>query len=433
MATTTFSFTGLNGEIFEVSAPAGTDEASARAEFEKQLNSGSLSNIPVGGTLESLTNAGKDLLAKTASLIDLPVNLPITPADILKMAPASLPIGSLDVKQVTGLLGQAATAAGQAADAVSSAGIGKFAIGPEQLESQGLLKPGTYENFFKNNAGANIADILNSPTVWSGKTGVSSLGSFLSNPSLQNITQQGVLGAGLAQLKSLGAVTGAENPQVLAGMLQSATKFAPADVAAWAKGLAPADITAQISNLAKDSQFSVNVVDQLPDVTGFKAEGVVGTVNRAGVDSAVKDFVSDPKVPAVKYGPVTRQADAVDPNESVRAQFNKIADELLNLIKTTYDTLSDINDAVVALRNQDSITQAEWNDVNNKFQTTRTKFNSENNILINKLYDILDKTSGDLRKDLQAIYNAIDKSRKLVGQYGAQLKISIAELESKIQ
>lgn len=254
-----------------------------------------------------------DTASALARLTNVPVSSPVGAAQILRQTPATRSIGNLDPSQVTGLLGQAGAATGQNFDAVSTdKGIGKFGLTPQQLQDQGFLKPGTVEQFI-GQGNADFTSVLQSPSCWTGKGGATNLDGFLKNPSLQNGTQVNIMEQGLNQLKSLGVATGNENPQQLAALVQGAAKFGAADMAAWTKGSAPADIVSSIDNLAKDAQFAVDLVDtKIPNI-GISPEGAVDTVDREALDSAITSFfgsggIDGGKIPVPTVGPVARAA-----------------------------------------------------------------------------------------------------------------------------
>jgi hypothetical protein len=245
------------------------------------------------------------LTAQTASVVEsLDQAVPagaIDAADYVNQPPASVPVGSLEPPAVTGLLAQASAVAGQAADVISDAGIGKFAMSPQALESAGLLKPGTVQTFLPSATDlASVNSILSSPTVWTGRAGATSLQSFLGDPALQDSTQQGIMVGSLTALQKTGVITGNESPADLAPFVQVATTFGVQNAVDWASGFPPADLSASISGVAKGAKYAVDFVDnRLPGVlgTGLTVGGVENTVRRAGVDSAVAGIIGDSKIP----------------------------------------------------------------------------------------------------------------------------------------
>ena len=277
-------------------------------------------NQGVNAVAELSETPAADLTQSTAEtlsgLADVPVIDGIDSAAFLEQAPAEISVGSLDTTQVTGLLAQAAADVGQAADVISvDKGIGKFGLSADQLESSGFLKPGTVQTFLKDPA--QLESVLSSPQVWTGKAGVGGLGSLLSDVNLQNITQNEIMVSSLEGLKSAGIVTGSESPADLASFVQTASKFGVDNTAAWVKGLAPANIVAQINSVAKNAQYAVNFVDsKASDLVkgGVQLGGFTGTVERSELDFALQQVIGDPKIPTPDFS--SRLFSSV-PNESL--------------------------------------------------------------------------------------------------------------------
>lgn len=287
-----------------------------------------LAALPGGASLTSLVPS---VPAALRELDTLPIELPVNAAEVLKQDPATVKIPGLDQSQITGLLGSAAKAA-ESNSAGLSAGIGKFALSPEQLESQGLLKPGTTKSFLSDPVVPTAQDIaesqeinakggsttpetvannrrlnavLSSPFSWTGKNGVNNLAGFTSNESLQSLSQQNIMNKGLTDLKSLGVVKGNESPEQLAALVQSSAKFGADNVKAWSEGLAAPDITSSINNVAKNAEQAVNLVNtQIPNLGSVPAavEGKTATVNRQNVDAGFAVILGDPKISLPNFG-----------------------------------------------------------------------------------------------------------------------------------
>lgn len=307
----TYSFTAPNGEKFNINAPNGVTEAQARTVFDQQYNTGALTQLGVGQTLTGLSKTAAQTLSTVASLSSVSLKDPVRSAQILRQLPATIPVGSLNTQQVRGLLSQASQVVNQPFNAISlSKGIGQFGLSPSQLEQQGFLKPGTVSQFLGNNAAADFTKILQSPAVWTGKSGISNLTSFLGNQNIQNITQQNIMNVGLSGMKSLGLVTGKETAQQLSGLVQGAAKFGPAAMGEWVKGIAPANITGSIANLAKGAQFAVSLVGKLFGGGGSRSvTPASNTANRTAVDNAIVAFLGNSKIPPPRYGPLVRRPD----------------------------------------------------------------------------------------------------------------------------
>ena len=398
-STQSFKFTGDNNQVFTVTVPAGTSETEARSLFEKELNSGKLTNLSIGQSLEGLSSAAAGTLSQISKLANVPVNLPVNPAQILKQVPSTLSIGSLDPKQITGLLGQASAAVGQSSDAFSvDKGIGKFGLTPQQLQEQGFLKPGTVEQFI-GKGNVDFTSVLKSPGCWTGKGGAANFDSFLKNTNLQDSTQQALMSQGFDKLKGLGTITGSEGPQQLAAMVQGAAKFGAADMAAWAKGAAPADLVNSINSIAKDAQFATDLTGKLPDPAPA-VEGAVDTVNRATVDSSIKGFVGNEKVPSPTYGPVERDA-VSDPNKTVEEKWTAAIDKWLARMRYYQNKAQELAKQLSDLE-AGTITQEGWNSINSAFQSVKSEFNAERQ----QLSDEFKNVYYSLPKEFQDLYSS---------------------------
>lgn len=193
----TFNF---GGENFTVNAPAGTTEAQARAIFDQQASTGSLTGLKSGQTLDAakqfaggLLKAASQLnvsqlasglsglssgigggigsalgavtrftggttggitsaLGAASRLTGVPIKNPMNVADFVKVGVGAVKeIGALSSTQVQGLLGQAAASTKQSVSDYSlDKGIGQYGINPAQLEQTGYLKPGTLAQYTKN-------------------------------------------------------------------------------------------------------------------------------------------------------------------------------------------------------------------------------------------------------------------------------------------
>lgn len=341
-----------------------------------------------------------------------PVTVPVDTASVVTAATADVKIGSLDKTQVTGLLAQAQQAQAQATGAIAKAaggvipssvgavpglpsnisnlakdatntvvsatnGLGKYGLKPEQLEAQGLLKPGSVDQFINtkgpptvttedeaeaariNAEGGSITaeevsrnrqlnQVLSSPMVWSGKEGVGSLDSFLGNPKVQDLAQQSMMSVSLSGLQKAGLVTGNEPPQQLSAMLQSATKFGVKSVSDWTKGVASADVTSAIVGTARNAQFSTAFVDTklpaLPKFAKTAAPSVTNTVDRVALDQTVADSIGDAKVDPPAYQPQERIESEPSPTADLENEFDILLEEAIVFIdgfKTQFDLLFD--------------------------------------------------------------------------------------------
>jgi hypothetical protein len=269
----------------------------------------------VANSPPSAVPAAPPSAAAVAKLNNLPVTQPVNVAQILKQSPATSAIGALKIPQVTSLMSSAAAAVGQPFNAISSSlGIGKFGLDPRQLESQGYLKPGTLSRFGLGVPGVNLGNftqILASPTIWTGKNNIPNLNTLLTNPNVQNLIQQDLMSSGLQALQKKGILGKGETAQQLGAMLQTAVRFGPEAAAQWAIGQASGKVIGKINQLAKNAQQAIDKATGgifggggIFSIVNLQVAlaGVVNTVNRAPVDSALKGVIGDPKVPTPDYG-----------------------------------------------------------------------------------------------------------------------------------
>lgn len=350
MANSKFTF-NFNGENYTVNAPSGTTEAEARAVFEQQLNTGSLTGLQKGQTMDALTQLAGGLKSAASQiggalssglsgvssavskLTGVTVGSPMNVADFVKVGVgAATKIGSLAASQVQGLLAQSASTANQPTSAYSlTQGIGKFGINPTQLESAGFLKPGTLAQYGKNAvvtqadrdeaqkinaAGGNITPeqvannrqiqgVLNTPAVWTGKNGLGNLDSLLGDTNAQASVQVGLLKDGFNSLNKAGIIPKDISSAQLGSLVQAAGKFGSAATALWSKGAAPGDLVNKLNDIAKQGQFAINFTDQkIPEGAAGEivATGAKNTVNRKVLNQSVTAFIGSAKVPQINYG-----------------------------------------------------------------------------------------------------------------------------------
>jgi hypothetical protein len=220
---------------------------------------------------------------------------------------------------------------GQSAGQISNGkGVGVFGFSPVQLEQVGLIKPGTIAKF--GATAPNLTSFLASPTIWTGKNGVNNLSGLLNNPNLQNRLQQDLMQQGLAQLRKSGIVKGLESVPQLAGLVNSAVQFGPAAVTNWAKGQANAAIVNQISKVFKNSEFASilsNAVNIFVGISGQRPvniAGIIDTVNRAPINTAVVGVIGNAKVQPPNYRTIS--VDITKGQQEVRtAAFNQALSE----------------------------------------------------------------------------------------------------------
>ena len=319
-----FKFTALDGKVFEIQGPSGATFDQAKAIFDKQVASGGLTGIPVGGIVNAVTQASGGLSSAIAQIgpqaaaltkqlggaINLPTKIgalvpnAISVSDFVNAKVSAQSIGSIASNQIQGLVAQTAASVNQAATAITNVkGLGKFGLDAAQLQLSGLIKPGIADQI--KLVPDKFKEILSSPTSWTGKLGAVNLDSVLNNSALQTRVQQGLMNANFDQLKQLGTIKGTEIASQLGPLLNNATKFGAENATAWLKGKVPGDLVNQMNNFATSAQFSQTFAGINSSIAGggnplqagvVAAKGFANTVNRTNLDQAVKAIIGNPKI-----------------------------------------------------------------------------------------------------------------------------------------
>ena len=221
-----FKYTLPSGNEFELITPDGYTQAQADQLFYSQVAAGGLVGYTIGQTLTSaqtrLTNfelsrlerdtAGVDrvtilsivtgeIALSVPSLLNTPLQTPITAADYVG-TPSGLgldPVGPLSPEEVKAIITTTEVYVDQPPDTITDTGIGTYNLTPESLEKTGYLKPGTanYPDF---------ACVIGTPSVWTGKDGVTSVAGILDDPALQTKIQNGVLQLNYESLTASGTI-----------------------------------------------------------------------------------------------------------------------------------------------------------------------------------------------------------------------------------
>ena len=295
-------------------------------------------------------------------------------ADLSKAVTALGPLPGLDQNQVTATLAQAQKLAGQTFDQMTnSTGLGAFGINAAQLEKAGLVKPGTAAEFLSQGKN-DLLDVLKSPTVWTGKDGVKTAQDFLGNPALQSKVQQSLMKNGLADLKQLGVPTDKMTPQALSGLATNAAKNVQ-DTFKWTQNSPdlPANVKAAFDNATVNGAFAVNLVENKVEEPVLKEKVVEpseNTVNSATVDAAASRVVGNDKVPSVV-------PDGADGSAKMAViTILRFVGDLAAQAEILFNTVD-------AFQKRSSITQDEWDTLNQEYQVVRATFNSRGKDLLN--------------------------------------------------
>lgn len=216
-----FTFTQSDGQVFEISGPAGSTREQAEKIFLEQTAAGALVGLRPGDTRENPETtiykfklsredrgtAGVDNLpvlsinssgsiSRLPNLRDVPVDGGINQADFLTLPTVSNSVGLLSSTVVQSLMAQTIKSVDQPADQISQEkGVGIYGCTALQLEAAGYLKPGTCAQFlnYPNDISAwqmpnpdDFVAILSSLGIWTGKDGINSLDDLLGNREAQD-------------------------------------------------------------------------------------------------------------------------------------------------------------------------------------------------------------------------------------------------------
>ena len=354
-------------------------------------------------------------------------------------------------------------AVNQSATTVSiDKGIGTYGFTPAMLQTAGFLKPGTLDQLQAVTAGtptsADIAEatrinkqggnttpelvaqsrkatqMLTSPTMWTGLAGVNNLTSLLGNDKLQNTTQQTLMATTFNGLKTSGQVLGTEPPQDLGPIVQAATTYGVGAVDQFIKGTAPADATTNISNTIKSAQYSTSfVTDKLGSFAGFAtvAASVVNTVNRAGVDSAVKTALNDAKIPSPEFKPVDRPADPINPYQSYVDKLQTAVNQYGALVDTTTAQLNLIYTEAARLDASVIVTKAQVTAIETRYRSVIQNYNSQNDKLSSAVNTEYSAIPSLLKAEADSTILTLNRTISLLQGLTASIKELIARLSRR--
>ncbi len=291
----------------------------------------------------------------------------IDSADLSKTVSALGPLPGLGQNQVTATLAQAQKLAGQKFDQMTNAnGVGAFGFDAAQLEKAGLVKPGTAAEFLAQGKN-DLLSVLKSPSVWTGKEGVTKVQDFLGNPALQSKIQQGLMKDGLSDLKQLGVPTDKMTPQALSGLATNAAKNVQ-DTFKWAQNSPdlPTSVKEQYDKAAVNTAYATNLAETKVEEPVLKEKVVEpseNTVNSDTVDAAANRVVGNDKVPDVTSNSGS--------NEAATKTGIFIA-----LVGSTYASALSIDSTISKLESDTTISQESWNAVNQEFIAVKATYNA---------------------------------------------------------
>ena len=183
---------------------------------------------------------------------------------------------------------------------IATRGIGIYGQTPAGLTLTGYLKSGTLNLI---TSPALTITVLNTPAVWTGQNGITSLIEYLDDPILQNLAQLDIMTGAYQGLIDAGILTGNESAIYQATFLQPATRYGVNAVVSWVNDTAGTDLVNNILIVARQAQYAIEFVDTYSSLlnTGIDIPGFENTVERQDLDQAVIDIIGNPKVPSIDY------------------------------------------------------------------------------------------------------------------------------------
>jgi hypothetical protein len=183
---------------------------------------------------------------------------------------------------------------------IATRGIGIYGQTPAGLVLTGYLKPGTLSLITSPDL---TITVLNTPAVWTGQNGITSLLEYLDDPILQNLAQIDIMTGAYQGLIDVGILTGNETALYQATFLQPATRYGVNAVLSWVNDTAGSELTNNILLVARQAQYAIEFVNTYSALlnVGIDIPGFDNTVERQDLDQAVLDIIGNPKVPSIDY------------------------------------------------------------------------------------------------------------------------------------
>lgn len=227
----------------------------------------------VGGELGKILPQVPDTLS---SIVDVPTLKDFSVTDMVKQVDTGFSIGALDSMDMQGLNAAVVQQVGSLNNPAfidsATKSVGKYGFNVDQLKTAGLVRPDTVFN-----------DQLTDSSVWTGKSGASSLNKFLGNSGLQEVAQQAVVATDYQKLANMGAITATDGKKQITSMLTASNISTP-------------EITAQIR------QGAQNIENVTRNTTNIPAgQDVASTVK----DAMQTGAAASNKITEIKNPPVS--------------------------------------------------------------------------------------------------------------------------------
>lgn len=386
---------------------------------------GAITNVT--GQLSSVATQAIGTINKAISATA--VTAPIDVADFAKQVPALTSIANMTQSTVTGVLAQAKNLVDQGASVLSNVkGVGEFGLSINQLESAGILKPGTAALATTTSAALN--DVLKSPAAYTGKDGIKSIKAVLASVPTQSAMQQDLMSKGLASLKSLGVPVDTLSSQGVAGIALSAAKNVGLTDDLLKNLPVPAAAKSAFDSAVRDGAFAVNLTEaKVPAV--FKAVDVpvpaTDTTDRETLNAATTRVLGNDKIPAPNYSKPEPDLSAIA--SALRKGFGDIVD----LLDTTAAKLNAVDQNLKVLENQQSITQSQWDTINAERLAAIRPYNASVPTQVGPVLNQFETALPKVQAAYAQTYKLAKEYIKDVITQGIGIKNRVNALTSKIQ
>jgi hypothetical protein len=420
--------------VSRISGALSGSATNAAGAVSSLIGSGGSALTPAVGAATQIATSTVQTLNK--ALTSTPVTNPINGANFLSASTALAPIASMAVPVVTGVLAQQKNLVGQATSVLNNVtGVGSFGLNASQLETAGFVKPGTAALVSAGTAA--LSTVLKSPAVWTGKDGIGSVTSLLSNESAQSKIQQGLMATGLAAVSAAGVPVNSLSPQGVAGLALNAAKSVT-NTLDYVKGLpipgdAAGEIKAEFDQAVRDGAFAANFVEtKVPPA--WKAIDIPvpsgDTVNRDTLNAASSRIAGNPKIPPPNYGP------PAPPDENAQVAVTKELQALIVTISQRVNKASTeraaVKDKAAALANQQEITNDQWSALNAELQAFRADYNTNTLPLIVDFESKYERADVTVKRILRADYDTLTTGIKTFLSTSKGVKEQVAALQFKI-
>lgn len=361
-----------------------------------------LGAVQLAGSVGSLATTAIGTINKIIG--STPVTSPINTANFVKQIPALGPIGSMSTADVSGVLAQSKNIVNQGAGVLSNTkGAGSFGFDIMQLETAGILKPGT--SALATASGSSVSSVLKSPAVFTGINGIKNIDTLLANAPLQSAIQQDLMAKGTAALGAAGIPVGSLSAQGLAGVALSASKSVSA-TEALLKGLptSAADKT-QFNTLVKDGSYAVNLTqDKIEPVFKTEIEPVpaTNTVDRSTLTGATSRVLGNDKIPPLDYTVPVPDVGAI--SQIIQSGFV----DFTLAIQNTIPTWNVINEKLKTLENRQVISEQEWLSIDGQQKAATQSYLDNLKNYYTPASSVYDSAPTELQKEFKPLVDKIN-------------------------